>query len=89
MGEPFDKFIRLDIPEVMHLTRNIQTTAARAALSGASLDDTARAVLAAIAGNIVEIEERLLALERQVGIELSKPSPVEERIAERISLRPN
>jgi hypothetical protein len=68
MGEKFDQFMNLDIPEEMYLSRNIQATAAHAAVSGASAEDTARAVLAMVAGNVVEIEERLLALERHAGI---------------------
>ena len=60
--------MNLDIPEEMYLSRNIQATAEHAAVSGASAEDTARAVLAIVAGNVVEIEERLLALERRTGI---------------------
>jgi len=60
--------MNLDIPEEMYLSRNIQATAAHAAVSGASAEHTARAVLAIVAGNVVEIEEQLLALERHTGI---------------------
>ena len=75
MGEKFDQFINLDIPEEMYLSRNIQATAAHAAVSGASAEDTARAVLAIVAGNVVEIEERLLALERHTGIKPKRARP--------------
>ncbi len=75
MGEKFDQFMSLDIPEEMHLSRNIQATAAHAASAGASAEDTARAVLAIVAGNVVEIEERLIALERQADITPRKPRP--------------
>jgi hypothetical protein len=73
MGEKFDQFMNLEIPEEMYLSRNIQATAAHAAVSGASAEDTARAVLAIVAGNVVEIEERLIALERKAGIRPKKP----------------
>ena len=67
--------MNLDIPEEMYLSRNIQATAAHAAVSGASAEDTARAVLAIVAGNVVEIEERLLALERHTGIKPKRARP--------------
>ena len=73
MGEKFDRLVNLDIPEEMHLSRNIQATAAHAAVSGASADDTARAILAIVTGNVEEIEQRLLALERNAGIKPKKP----------------
>jgi hypothetical protein len=73
MGEKFDEFISLDIPEEMYLSRNIQSTAAHAAVAGASPEETAKAVLAIVAGNVVEIEERLIALERQAGTAPKKP----------------
>ena len=75
MGERFDQFMNVDIPEEMYLSRNIQATAAHAAVSGASAEDTARAVLAIVAGNVVEIEERLLALERHAGITSKRSRP--------------
>jgi hypothetical protein len=65
MAEAIDKFMTLDIPEELYLSRNIQTVWARAVTAGASPEETAMAVLAIVAGNVMELEERLLALERK------------------------
>ena len=49
-------------------SKTFSSRSAHAAVSGASAEDTAGAVVAIVAGNVVEIEERLLALERHAGI---------------------
>jgi hypothetical protein len=61
----FDKWKNLDIPEEMHLSRNIQTLAARAHSGGAPEDEYLKALVAIIAGSVMEIEQRLLALEKK------------------------
>lgn len=66
MTDGIEQFMNLDIPEELHLSRNIQTMWARGVTSGASADDTAKAILAVLAGNVMELEQRLLALEKKV-----------------------
>jgi hypothetical protein len=73
MGNGFGKWLNLDIPEELYLSRNIQTMMARAAVAGASPDDTAKAILAIVAGNVRDMEQRLIALEKHAGIEPPKP----------------
>ncbi|MDT5351219.1 MAG: hypothetical protein QOH91_4506 [Mycobacterium sp.] len=73
MAEQLDRFLNLDIPEALYLSRNIQTMVARATVANASPDDTAKAVLAIVAGNLMEIEERLIRLEKQAGIDPPQP----------------
>jgi hypothetical protein len=68
MDDHLGQFLNLDIPEEMHISLNIQTMAARAVVAGASPDDTAKAILGIVAGNVMEIEERLIALEKQARI---------------------
>ena len=64
----------LEIPEELRLSQNIQTMTARATAAGASPEEIARAVLAIVAGNIMELEQRVVALEKQAGIETPKPT---------------
>jgi hypothetical protein len=68
MDDHLGQFLNLDIPEEMHISRNIQAMAARAVVAGASPDDTAKAILGIVAGNVMEIEDRLIALEKQARI---------------------
>jgi hypothetical protein len=49
---------------------------ARATVAGSSPEDTAKAVLAIVAGNVMEMEERLVALEKQAGIEPRPSRPL-------------
>jgi hypothetical protein len=68
MGEAFDRFMKFDIPEEMHLSRNIQRMMAKAAAAGASPEESARAAFAIVKGNVMELEQRVLGLEKQAGI---------------------
>jgi hypothetical protein len=76
MGEKLDRFMNLDIPEELYLSRNIQRMMARAAVVDAPPEEAARAVLAIVAGNVMELEERVVALEKQAGIEPRQPRSV-------------
>jgi hypothetical protein len=64
----FDNFQpHRQIPSVSHLeelylSRNVQTMMARAAVAGASPDDTAKAVLEIVATNAMGMEQRLAAV---------------------------
>ena len=75
MGEKLDEFVSIDIPEELPLSRNIQTMVARCAVAGASPEETAMAVLAIVAGNVMELEERLVELEKKAGIEPKQRRP--------------
>ena len=76
VAEKLDKFVNLDIPEELYLSRNIQTMMARASVAGAPPEEAARAVLAIVAGNVMELEKRVVALEKQAGIEPEQPRPI-------------
>ena len=65
--------MNLDIPEEQHLSRNLQTMWAKGAAAGASPDDIAKAVLAIVSGNVMELEQRVVALEKQAGVVPPKP----------------
>jgi hypothetical protein len=76
MGEAMDKFLNTDIPEELYLSRNIQTIAARARQGGATNDELLKALVAIMAGNVMELEERLVALEKKAGVEPMRPRPI-------------
>lgn len=76
MGDKLNKLLELDIPEELHLSRNIQTMVARATATGASREDAANALLSIALGNIMELEQRLVALEKSAGITPPKPQAV-------------
>jgi hypothetical protein len=78
MAEQLDRFLKLDIPEELHLSRNIQTMVARATVANVSPDETAQAVLSIVVGNVMEMEARLVALEKQAGITPAPPRPLGE-----------
>jgi hypothetical protein len=65
MGEAFDKFMNLDIPDELYLSRNIQTMAARAKVADVPTEEAVAAMVAILAGNVMELEQRLLAVERR------------------------
>ncbi|WIM87718.1 hypothetical protein PT015_23285 [Candidatus Mycobacterium wuenschmannii] len=73
MAEQLERFLNLDIPEELNLSRNIQTMVARATAANVSPDETAKVVVAVVVGNLMEIENRLVALEKQAGITPAPP----------------
>ncbi len=73
MGEKFEQFLNYEIPEELYLSRNIQTMMARATVAGAPPDEAATALLTILAGNVMELETRVVALERQAGV--TPPTP--------------
>lgn len=77
MSDGLERFLSLDIPENLHLSRNIQTMVARATVAGASPDETAKVVLGIVIGNVMEIEQRLVSVEERLGIQPSAPQPIE------------
>ncbi|MFV1355722.1 hypothetical protein ABFV47_01435 [Mycolicibacterium fortuitum] len=76
MGDKLNKWLELDIPEELYLSRNIQTMMARAAVADAPREETAMAILAIAVGNVMELEGRVVALEKQAGITPPKPRDV-------------
>lgn len=68
MSEKLNKFLEMDIPEELRLSRNLQTMSARAHVSGASPEEASAAILGIACGNIMELEMRLVALEKHLGI---------------------
>lgn len=66
MGEQLDEFLNLDIPEELYLSRNIQTMLARVQVTGASNEEAVGAVLSVVAANVMDLEQRLVALEDRV-----------------------
>ncbi|ORB67693.1 hypothetical protein [Mycolicibacterium tusciae] len=73
MGEKLNKFLELDIPEELYLARNIQTMMARAAVADAPPEEAAMAVLSIAVGNLMELEQRVVTLEKQAGVTPPKP----------------
>jgi hypothetical protein len=63
MGEELDRFMNLDIPEELHLSRNIQTIAARYTTGQLSEAEYLPTMLVVLAGNVMKLEDRLVALE--------------------------
>jgi hypothetical protein len=63
MGEELDRFMNLDIPEDLHLSRNIQTIAARYTTGQLSEAEYVPTMLMVLAGNVMKLEDRLVALE--------------------------
>jgi hypothetical protein len=76
MAHPLDRFLAADIPEELYLSRNLQTMAARAVAAGATPEETGMALLSIAIGNICDLEERVVAIERQAGINPPEPRPV-------------
>lgn len=66
----------LDIPGEMYLSRNIQTMTARAKYGEAPPEEALAALVTILAGAVMELEERLLAAEKQLGIPPRKVADV-------------
>lgn len=63
--EDVDRFMNLDIPDELHLSRNLQTIAARYTTGQLSEAEYLPTMLVVLAGNVMELEDRLVALERK------------------------
>jgi hypothetical protein len=76
MGDHLDRLLQTDIPEELYLSRNVQTMIARATVAGVPTDETIMAILTITVGNMMELEERVVAIEKKIRLNFPTPRDV-------------
>jgi hypothetical protein len=71
MGSGFERLMNADIPDEMYLARNVRQIARH--WDTMSKDEYRKTVVAVIAGNVMELEGRLLVVEKKTDIQPRQP----------------